>query len=98
LSLALTQEEAQQYLRLNTRNSLKPPPPSRSHNTTTVDIETGSKLIEHRGGKTLHEGVDKHRCRRDIEDADLPDGHLLSDKIKINLHMLGALRLNGVGG
>jgi hypothetical protein len=33
-----------------------------------------------------------------MEDADLTDGNLLSDKMKINLHMLGALKLNGVGG
>jgi hypothetical protein len=33
-----------------------------------------------------------------MEDADLIDGNLLSDKMKINLHMLGALMLNGVGG
>jgi hypothetical protein len=33
-----------------------------------------------------------------MEDVDLTDGNLLSDKIKINLHMLGALMPNGVGG
>jgi hypothetical protein len=33
-----------------------------------------------------------------MEDADLTDDDLLSDKIKINLHMLRALMLNGVGG
>jgi hypothetical protein len=33
-----------------------------------------------------------------MEDADLTDGNLLSDKMKINLHMLCALMLNGVGG
>jgi hypothetical protein len=33
-----------------------------------------------------------------MEDADLTDGNLLSDKMKINLHMLGALMLNEVGG
>jgi hypothetical protein len=33
-----------------------------------------------------------------MEDTDLTDGDLLSDKIEINLHMLGALMLNGVGG
>jgi hypothetical protein len=33
-----------------------------------------------------------------MEDADLIDDNLLSDKIKINLHILGALILNGVGG
>jgi hypothetical protein len=33
-----------------------------------------------------------------MEDVDLTDGNLLSDKMKINLHILGALMLNGVGG
>jgi hypothetical protein len=33
-----------------------------------------------------------------MEDADLTDDNLLSDKIKINRHMLGALMLNVVSG
>jgi hypothetical protein len=33
-----------------------------------------------------------------MEDADLIDSNLLSDKMKINLHTLGALMLNRVGG
>jgi hypothetical protein len=33
-----------------------------------------------------------------MENADLTDDNLLSDKMKINLHMLGALMLNGVSG
>jgi hypothetical protein len=33
-----------------------------------------------------------------MEDADLTDDNLLSDKMKINLHMLDALMLNEVGG
>jgi hypothetical protein len=33
-----------------------------------------------------------------MEDVDLVDGNLLSNKMKINLHMLGVLMLNGVGG
>jgi hypothetical protein len=33
-----------------------------------------------------------------MEDADLADGYLLSDKMKINLHMFGVLMLNGVSG
>jgi hypothetical protein len=33
-----------------------------------------------------------------MEDADLTDDNRLSAKMKINLHMLGALMLNGVGG
>jgi hypothetical protein len=33
-----------------------------------------------------------------MEDADLTDGDLLSDKMEINLYMLGALIMNGVCG
>jgi hypothetical protein len=33
-----------------------------------------------------------------MEDTDLTDDYLLSDKMKINLHMLGALMLNMIGG
>jgi hypothetical protein len=33
-----------------------------------------------------------------MEDVDLTDDNLLLDKMKINLNMLGALMLNGVGG
>jgi hypothetical protein len=98
LGLALTQGKAQQSLRLNTRQlSNTPPLGTGSHNSATADIETGPKLIKHRGGKTLRGEVDELRCRRDMKDADLTDGHLLSDKMKINLHVLGALMLNGVG-
>jgi hypothetical protein len=33
-----------------------------------------------------------------MEDVDLTNGYLLSDKMKINLNMLRALMLNGVAG
>jgi hypothetical protein len=33
-----------------------------------------------------------------MKDADLTDGNLFSDKIEINLDMLGVLMLNEVGG
>jgi hypothetical protein len=39
-----------------------------------------------------------HMLRLHMEDADLTDDNLLSDEMKINLHMLRALILNGVGG
>jgi hypothetical protein len=32
-----------------------------------------------------------------MEDADLTNGNILSDKMKINLHVFDALMLNGVG-
>jgi hypothetical protein len=78
-----------------TINTLTPPC---SHNSATADVETGPKLIKHRGGETLREDVSKLRCRRDMEDVDLTNGYLLSDKMKINLNMLRALMLNGVAG
>jgi hypothetical protein len=49
-------------------------------------------------GEPLHEDVGELQCRRDMEDVDLTNGNLLLDKMKINLHMLGALMPNGVGG
>jgi hypothetical protein len=33
-----------------------------------------------------------------MEDTDLTDGDLFSDEVKINLHMLDALMLNGIVG
>jgi hypothetical protein len=33
-----------------------------------------------------------------MEDTNVPDGNTLADKVKVNLNMLGALVLNGVGG
>jgi hypothetical protein len=68
-----------------------------SHNSDNADVETGPKLIKYQM-ELLREDVGELRCRQDIEDADLTDGNLLSDKMMINLHMLGALMLNRVGG
>jgi hypothetical protein len=33
-----------------------------------------------------------------VEYTNVPDGNTLVDKVRINLNMLGALVLNGVGG
>jgi hypothetical protein len=33
-----------------------------------------------------------------VEDTNVPDGNVLADKVKINLNILDALMLNGVGG
>jgi hypothetical protein len=56
------------------------------------------KLIKHEGGETLREDVGELRCRQDMEDVDLINDNLLSDEMKINLHMLHALMLNEIGG
>src|SRR5438105_15379970 len=64
--------------------------PPRSHNLATANVETGSKLIEHRGGEALREDVGELGCRRDMEYSDLTDCDLLPDKVEVDLHMLGA--------
>jgi hypothetical protein len=56
------------------------------------------KLQEHGGRQPLGEDVGELRSHWDVEDMDIPDGNMLTDKVKINLNMLGALVLNGVGG
>jgi hypothetical protein len=33
-----------------------------------------------------------------VEDTNVPDGNALTDKVKINLDMLGVLVLNRIGG
>jgi hypothetical protein len=33
-----------------------------------------------------------------MEDTNIPDGNVLTDKVEINLDMLGVLVLDGVGG
>jgi hypothetical protein len=53
------------------------------------NTEEGSPLVKMSG---------ELRSRRDVEDTNVPDGNALADKVKINLNMLGALVLNGVGG
>jgi hypothetical protein len=42
--------------------------------------------------------VGELRSCRDVVDTSVPDDNALTDKVKINLNMLGTLVLNGVDG
>jgi hypothetical protein len=64
----------------------------------TADVETGLKLCEQRGGQPLGEDVAKLGSGRDVEDTNVLDDNVLTNEVEINLNMLGALVLNGVGG
>jgi hypothetical protein len=46
----------------------------------------------------LCEDVGELRSRRDVKDMNVPDGNTLMAKVEINLNMLDALELDGVGG
>jgi hypothetical protein len=80
------------------QESSNPPPPCAVETIVPTDVETGPKLREHRGGQPLGEDVSELRSRRNVEDTNVPDGNALTDKLEINLNMLGAPVLNGVGG
>jgi hypothetical protein len=62
-----------------------------------VNVETGPKL-QKQSSQTLREDVHKLGCRQYVQDADITDGHMFPHKVEVNLIMLRALELNGVGG
>jgi hypothetical protein len=43
------------------------------------------------------EDVSKLRSHRDVQNANFPNGDLVTDEVEINLNMLRALMLNWVG-
>jgi hypothetical protein len=45
----------------------------------------------------LGEDVGELRGRRHVKDTDINKCNVLSDEVKIDLHMFGALMLNGIG-
>ena len=64
----------------------------------SADVETRLKLCKHRGRKPFGEDVGELGGGRDVEDANISTGDPLVDKVKIDLDMLHALVLDGVGG
>jgi hypothetical protein len=60
-------------------------------------FETGVKLIEEWRRQTISEDIDELRSRRDVQNVNFPNGDLVTDEVEINLDMLPALMLNGVG-
>jgi hypothetical protein len=46
----------------------------------------------------LGKDVDELGGRRDMEDANISNGNTVTDEVEINLNMLDALMLDGVGG
>jgi hypothetical protein len=48
--------------------------------------------------QTLREDVRKLEYHRHVQDADITDDHTFLHKVEVNLDILHALVLNGVGG
>jgi hypothetical protein len=64
----------------------------------TVNAETGLKLRKQRSRQTLCEDVHELGCHRYVQDTNITDGHAFPHKVEVDLDMLRALVLNGVGG
>lgn len=62
----------------------------------TTNVESGSKLREHRGWKILSEDACKLCTRQNVMNTDIPDNNALTDEVKIDLNMLCVLVLNRV--
>jgi hypothetical protein len=71
------------------------PPPHTIEIVGATDVETGSKLREHREGIPFGEDVGELGGRRDMN---ISNGDTPANEVKINLNMLGALMLDRVGG
>jgi hypothetical protein len=71
---------------------------SNGETLATTDVETGPKLLKHYRRKPLGEDVGELRGGRNVKDTNISNGDMLADEVEVNLDMLCALMLNGVGG
>ena len=76
-------------------NTLTPP---RSRNVVGTNVQAGAKIHEDRGGKTLGEDIGELRRGGNMKHTDSPKGDPFPNEVEVDLHVLGALMLNGVGG
>ena len=72
--------------------------PPRSRIGGLADMKTGAKILEHGGGKTLGEDVSKLGRRWYVKNPNITNGDPFMNEVEINLNMLRALMLYGIGG
>ena len=63
-----------------------------------LNVQTGPELLEERSRQPLGEDVGVLCRRRDVHDTDITKSNTLPHEVKIDLDVLGALMLDGVGG
>jgi hypothetical protein len=61
---------------------------------SSANVQVGSKLLEHRGGKILGKDVGVLGCRRNMTYPNVTEGDPLPNKMEINLNVLRALMLD----
>ena len=64
----------------------------------TLHIQTGSELRKYLSGKTFGEDVGILGQSWDMQDTNITNSDMLSDKVEINLDVLRTLMLHRVGG
>ena len=71
--------------------------PARSRSGRRItDAEAGPKVCEQLHRKTLGHDIRELVSRRNVEDANLPQGHLLANEVDVDLDMLGATVLDRI--
>ena len=88
---------AQRSLELDNKENITPTPPA-VPTLATADVETGPKLAEHRGREALGEDIGELRRRWYVKNPNVSNGNPLPDEVEVDLNMLRALVLDGVGG
>ena len=72
--------------------------PPRSSSGSAADVQTGAKFPEHRCGKAFCEDIGILRARGNMKNSDFSKCHAVTNEVKVDLHVLGPLMLNWVGG
>ena len=60
--------------------------------------KTGPELLENRSRQSFCHNVGKLLRRQDAEDPDAPKGHLLTNKVYVELNVLRSSMMDRVGG
>jgi hypothetical protein len=64
----------------------------------TTDVDTGPELLKQRHRETLSEYIGKLRRGQDMKNPHIPDADTVANEVEVELDMLRALMLDGVGG
>ena len=62
------------------------------------DAKTGPELLENRSRQSFCHDIGKMLRRRDVEDPDAPKGHLLTNKVYVELNVLRSSMMDRVDG
>ena len=62
------------------------------------NVQTGPEVAEHRRRQPFRKDINKLQLRWNMQDFGFTERHAITNKVEINLYMLGPLVLHRVGG